>query len=133
MTNFQIGAMYSFEVYAPSILTSSFKNVVAEGVLREAQAKQLGLDTRAMHARVFPYLPSGTPNDPSAYNYALFRTLTGETTILGIPWIRDSTVSLIDAQTLSIKIGNVDATKDIPIIRNALSQLGYNQVDISVM
>lgn len=128
---FDIKSTYSFSVYAEAFLGSNFDNVTVASILDQESANQL-IDTQAMHVAVFPFLPPGTPNDPSAYNYVKFKTQTNGVLVLGIPWIRDSTIQLVDAQTIVVKIGNAKSS-DIARIRNMLNANGFNELDFSII
>ena len=128
--NLQIRSVYNFEVYPVPILGNNFKGVTVLALMdRETAAKEM--DPQAMHINVYPYLPAGTPNDPNGYDYVKIKTTANIVTILGLAWIKPESVQLVSSQTVTVKIGNVSAN-DIPRIRNALVQNGYNALDLSI-
>lgn len=131
MYNFQLKQIYSFDVWPVPILGNNFKNVTVLALLDAESANQQGLDTQALHVQVYPHLPSGTPNRPTDYNYLKIRLSSGETTILGLPWIKDNTVVLVESSTITVKIGDVSPS-DVTAIREALIQNGFNSLEISV-
>lgn len=127
-------SIYSFEVYPVPILGSSFFGVtVLVGSMTEEVARAQGFNTAEMHAQVYPFIPAevGCPDDPSAYDYALIKTQTGEKAILGIPWIKESSIQLITSQQLRMVVDSV-STEDIQKIRNAMASMGFNNVTYSV-
>ena len=127
---FKNRAVYSFDVYPVAILGASFANVTVMGTIDEATAREK-LATAEIHAQVYPFLPSGTPDDPTAYDYLRFKTLTGETVTIGIPWIKPESVVLVDAKTLDITVGQVKS-EDVTIIRNLLVQAGYKNLAMNL-
>ena len=71
------------------------------------------------------------PNDPTQYNYLLVLTQSGTRTILGMPWIDESSISVVNAQTATAVIDGVTA-QDLPLIRQALAANGYNNVALTI-
>ncbi len=130
LTALDIGKTYSFTPYAPELLGNDFQNVVVLSIMDRESANAY-LDTISWHKNIFPMLPAGTPNDPNAFNYALFRTSTGAKVALALAWIKEETVTLIEARTITAKIGNVGAA-DIDRIRHLLVAGNYNNVSISI-
>lgn len=133
MYSYVIGKTYSFSVYASNILGNDFKNVKVTGTIDGANAALLGLDIQAKHAQIYPQVPSsvGMPNDPTQYNYLLVLTQSGTRTILGMPWIDESSISVVNAQTATAVIDGVTA-QDLPLIRQALAANGYNNVALTI-
>lgn len=129
--NFELRKVYDFDVYPSAILGSSFKSVTVMGIVDRDTANQ-SIDTQALHTQVYPFLPNGTPNDPNSYDYVKIRTVSGETTLLGLAWIKDDTVTLVSSTTAQVLIGNV-AASDIPRIRDALVMNGFNNLDIKLV
>jgi hypothetical protein len=127
--DFQINGKYSFEVYPVAVLGTAFKNVQILGTFGEKIAQSLGLDTRAMHAAVYPSLPSYTPNDPSKYLYVQLLLPNGETTIIGMAWIKADTVVTVNLGKFLIEIDNESASESQAII-NALAANGKKVTSI---
>lgn len=130
LTTLDIGKTYSFSPYAPELLGNDFQNVVVMGIMDRVSANDY-LDTIAWHKSIYPVLPPGTPNDPNSFNYALFRTSTGVKVCLALAWIKEETVQLIEARTITAKIGNVGAA-DLDRIRNLLIAGNYNSVELTI-
>lgn len=115
--DFQTNGKYSFDVYPVAILGTAFKNVQILGKFGERTAQALGLDTRAMHAAVFPSLPSYTPNDPSQYNYLQLLLPSGSTTIIGEAWIKADTVQLVTLGKFVVEITDAAASEQNDIVK----------------
>lgn len=127
--NFQIGLTYSFEVYPSAILGTDFKNVKVLAILDKDSANQI-ISTQSMHVNVYPYLPAGTPNSPAGYNYIKILTQSGATTCIGIPWIKESTISVVEFKRATAVIDGV-TLEDGPKIAAALLKNGYPNVKIN--
>lgn len=124
---------YNFETYVPQILTTSFKNVTVTSILDEEDARRGGMNTRELHAAIFPFLPAGScPNDPTAYDYYKLKTATGQTIVVAEPWINPNSVELVDAVTFLVKITGQTAN-DYNRIRNALFGAGIKSIDITTL
>jgi hypothetical protein len=84
-----------------------------------------------MHVAVYPYLNSlGVPDDPSQYDYVKVRTASGTITYLGMPWINESSITVVNSVVLVVTIDNVSSS-DVTNVRNALVQNGFNSITIA--
>ena len=129
--DFQTRLVYSFNLYPSPILGSGFKNVTVQAILDYSTA--LGFaDIEALHENVFQYLPSGTPNRPQDFDYLLLRTDSGATTVIGVPWIIEESIQLIESLTMNVTIEGV-STADGERIRACLSQNGYDKIQIAIV
>lgn len=105
ITDITEGTRVSFEVYPDSYLSNEFKDVILEGVMTPAVARKLGFDLDAAHQNVYPVLVGAgvsVPNDPRQYNYAYITFASGESTWVGIPWIRPGTVVSSEGKKLGL-------------------------------
>ena len=127
---FELKKVYSFDVYPSQLLGNDFQNVTVLSILDFDTALQF-MDVPALHTNVFPTLPAGTPDDPAAYDYVKIKTASGQNTILGIPWINQATIALVESRKMTIVIDGVSAA-DVDRARNALAQNGFNQIAISL-
>lgn len=131
--NFQIGKTYSFTVYPTALLGNGFQGCKVLALMDADTARRAGMDVEASHARIYPTIPTivGMPNDPSQYNYVQILTPAGARTILGIPWIDDSTVIEVTSQNINIVIsGAVPA--DVAKLKGILAQNGYSANTITI-
>lgn len=111
ITDVSEGSRVSFEVYPTAYLANDFKDVTFEGVITPAVARKLGHDLDAAHQNVYPVLVAAgvsVPNDPRQYNYAYVTFASGESTFVGVPWIRPGTVVSSNGKTLSLVFQNRD-------------------------
>lgn len=118
-----IGSHYSFEVYPTAILGNQFKNVKALAVVDAQTARMFGVDIESLHANVYPTLPQGAPDDPYYYSYLYVEQLNGTRTVVGFPWIRQSSLVVSTNQRVTM-IFEDKSPKDIKRIQEALSAIG---------
>lgn len=129
LPNFQIRQVYDFDVWPASIIGNNFKGVTVLALMdNETASKEF--DTQAAHIQVYPLVP-GMVNDPNGYDYVKIKTTSGVTTIVGLPWIKEDTVQLVESRTITVKVGNVSAS-DVPRIREALVQNGFGNLVITI-
>jgi hypothetical protein len=129
-TIFQNRKVYSFDVHPSPILGTGFKNVTVQATLDYQSA--LGFaDIDALHANVYRYLPAGTPDRPQDFDYLLIRTEDGTTTVIGVPYIVEETITLVESLKMTVTIDGVGSV-DIERVRACLSQNGYDKISISM-
>jgi hypothetical protein len=131
MLPFELNSVYSFNTVAPAILGLEFKRVTVLAVLNYSIANTF-INIETNHINIYPYLPTGTVNDPKTYQYLLIKTETGENTVLAIPWIDLDSVTQVTTQSLILTVNNINST-DTTKIRDAMIMLGYNSFTISVL
>ena len=127
---FVVNGKYSFEVFPVQILGNDFKNVTVLGIVHPSIAQNF-LDIEASHIQVYPFLPDGTPDDARGYEYVMLRTLSGETTVLGLPWINTDTIVNVESGTIVVEIVNV-TSQDIQRVSDALIANGFNAFNIKM-
>ena len=119
MANIQdisIGAKISFELYPAAQYGSNFKNVTLTAIFNSDIARMLGMDVIATNQQVYQSLPSGTPNDPTQFDYFQVSFSGGETMILGGPWIREGTLVIHNGKKLTLVFEDIDERgKDLVI------------------
>lgn len=119
------GATVDFIVEAPEILTSGFTNTFINGVIDMDTAQALGLDVRAKHEALYPLIKNkGYADDPASYGYVRVTKENGSTTILGIPWIKESSIVAKQRNRITVDIPDV-GTNDIALVKAALESNGY--------
>lgn len=96
-------SVVNFNTYAPDLLGNNFQRVQIKGFLDHKSAFQY-IDVPAKHANVFPYLPPGTPNDFTKYLYVKVQFPNGKEDVLGVPWINQSTLQVVEETTFLITI-----------------------------
>lgn len=101
---FKRNDIYSFEVYPTSVLGNNYKRLRFVADLDAETARLLNFDAQAMHIKVAPQLPEGSPTDYRAYGYLKFLTEDGQPVILGSTWIRNDTIETISSEHLWVKV-----------------------------
>lgn len=117
---------YDFETYAPSILGTSFKRAEILGIFPFETAVVLSnVELAPLHAEIYSLgrLPAGTPDDPRQYNYYRIKKADGSITIIGEPWIDQSTIKEVVAGKATVFIPNMTST-DIIRLRDMFKQAG---------
>lgn len=128
---FEVGKAYTFSVYPSNIIENVFDYAVCTATFSSDIAQHY-LDITAIHAQVYSYLPSGTPDSAFLYNYVQFQLRDGSRVVLGIPWINTSTITVSDAQMITVNIRGVTANR-INDIRDTLISNGFNDIEIIVV
>ena len=130
--NFTIGDVISFQLYPSAILGTGFQNVKLLAILDMNTLPLLGYDPQALHANVYSTLPQGTPNDPSQYSYLKLLLQNGQTTVIGIPWIIDSSLQVSSTSSIQFTVNNVSPSDQNTILQ-ALAAAGYTAVNMKVV
>lgn len=121
-----IGNSYNFDVYPSQLLGSQFKNFKLVAILDADTTRMLQFDPAAMHAKVYPTLPGGSIDDYLQYSYHKYLTPTGETFIVGAPWIKPGSIETVTSDYLLIKV--LTTPDQVSGVRSSLVSNGY-QVD----
>lgn len=123
-----LGSIVSFELYPSMMIASSYTRARVEAILGFADANKY-IDAKAVHINVYPTLPGGTPNKPESYYYLKLKLLSGEVTVVGVPWIKELTYVVVESNSFRFTVPNV-SVDDEAIIRTQLAALGYKMVDV---
>lgn len=126
---FKVSHSYSFDVYPSPILGTGFSNCTVLSIMDHDSAA-LQVDTMALHAQVYPYLPTGTPDDPTLFTYLKIRLPSGDTTILGSSWVNMATVQEITRTTIVATIKNV-TPNDLDTVRRVLLANGFEHIELT--
>lgn len=126
---FKVSHSYSFDVYPSPILGTGFSNCTVLSIMDHDSAA-LQVDTIALHAQVYPYLPIGTPDDPTLFTYLKIRLPSGDTTILGSSWVNMATVQEITRTTIVATIKNV-TPNDLDTVRRVLLANGFEHIELT--
>lgn len=131
MTKFEVSHSYSFDVYPSNVLGTGFRNCTVLAIMdHDTAAAQV--DTVALHTQVYPYLPTGTPDDPTVYTYIKVKLPNGDITILGMPWINLETIQEVTRTTITATIRDVSAN-DLDKIRRILEANGYDNLRLDIV
>jgi len=125
---FETKKVYKFSTLAPSILGGEFtmmKVITSETIASEVL--QYG-DMHGLNSKLVPLIP-GLSSNANDNTYVVFETETGERVALAYEWIDDATIELIEGVNIRIDVSNA-STADVTIIKNALKELGYLNLNI---
>lgn len=129
--NAGIGDVVSFSLYKDFIGTS-FDHVTIKSVIDGETAAELAVDILARHAKIYPSIKdNNVEDDPYSYNYIGVKFENGRTEVIGIPWIKASSVAVHIKRMLTVMIDEPKDT-DIDIIRSILSQMNYKIISIGI-
>lgn len=120
--------VYNFNVYPSILLGSDFTGSTVISILSPIDAIK-EIDIYAEHARYYPYLPAGVPDDPTSYDYVRIQLSSGNKIILGLTWIDQSSVQLVSSQTATVTLTGV-APADVATLKAILAanNLKYNSI-----
>lgn len=121
----KIGETVSFQTHAPSVLGNNFKNIKVEAVILGSQARLFGVDVVQKHSNVRAFLPEGYPTNPLAYEFLVGTNDQGVQIVVGLPWIKESTIESLIKSDVRLRIKNAGAGH-IPLIRSALAANGFS-------
>jgi hypothetical protein len=130
--DFEIGTIVSFNLYPAAILGTGYTNAKVLAILDSGTAAVLGYDVAARHANVFSTLPSGVPNDFTAYSYLKLLLATGDTTVIGIPWIIQSSLVVASVSSIQFTVQNITPSDQNTILQ-VLSAAGFKAVGMRVV
>lgn len=124
LTHMHHNKIVSFNTYAPAILGGRYDNVKVIGFPSYDSVRQY-FEPISRHRLVYPSLPTGVLNDPSSYMYVELQKSDGTKFALGLPWIVEDSVEVIDSVSYGIDIYNA-TTADAERLRKLLVGAGYS-------
>lgn len=124
--------IYDFETYASNILGTAFKRVEVLGYFPYETAIALFGELGPLHAEVYSTgrLPIGTPDDPRQYNYYRIKKPDGSISVIGEPWIDQSSIVQVTSGSATVLIPNVTTT-DLNRLRDMFRQAGFVNFEIT--
>lgn len=126
-----IGAYASFTIYPAAILGNAFNRVKILAIY-SARIAQRFADVAALHANVYPTLPPGSGELYTDYSYVEVEMPSGQTAILGIPWIVTSTFTLHTNSQAQFVVSNINPG-DVEIIRQQIIAAGYTDITATLL
>ena len=124
MYTLNINSVYDFTFYASAILGSGLTNAKVTALLDFETAIGIA-DVPAIHAKVLPQLPSGTPSDPTKLIYVKLLTNQGATAVMAMDWISAQPVQS-SVTTVSLDI-SLSSLSDQARLTAWLNAGGFNQ------
>jgi len=122
------GNVISFDVYPRNYL-GTFSHVRVEGVLSYDAAVRNGFDPVSLHVRVSPTLPDITPNNARDYSYVVVTDRNNNTSLIGLPWIKEETLIVHTNYTADITVEGLSQGDDARLLQ-VLNRNGFHQVSI---
>lgn len=98
-----LGKSVNLMLVEPSVMGATISGVV-DSIVSATEANRHA-DVYALHNRIYPYLPNGTPDDPAKYGYVLLTTDT-QTQVVGIPWINLPSSEVVESFYVFVDIPN---------------------------
>lgn len=131
ITSSLIGKTIQFETLAPAVLGARYKDVKVLAILDPGTAKMFS-DVLVRHIAVYPYLPPGIVDDHTRYNYVKLEMPNGAIEIMGIPWISESSISVIEQTDIRVVLKG-RSHEDVELVRRALSANGFEDFVVEVI
>lgn len=128
-SDFETGSIYNFTTYAPSLL-GNYNTVSVDGIGNHVVVRGL-IDPAALHAQVYPSLPSTVKDDYREYFYLLLTRPNGQRTAVGLPWIEASSIERIDKRRIVATVENA-GVDDVERIRKILLANNYKVGDVTI-
>ena len=122
-----IGDTISFTVYPSTIIGTTFSYCSIIAILDYRTAQKF-IDVDTLHANVYPTLPDTVPNNPAKYSYLKIFLPSEQESIIGMPWVDESSIVKHEESRIRFTIENV-TSKDVNRIHSLLSANGYHGVD----
>lgn len=123
-----LGKMVSFQLWPSTIITDDFTQVKIVGVVG-SEAAQSYISPARQHTLVYPMLPEGTPNDYRLYDYILVRKQDNTLTAVGIPWVKESTLTVIGSTEYVVTIRD-KTNDDLALLRRVLMENNFTNFSI---
>lgn len=132
---FSIDDVISFNVYPSAILGNSFTRVKVLAVLDADSAKLFGIDPIALHAAIYPTLPTESKNTYKKYNdykYIKIQMPNGTISTIGLPWMNMESVVVVESTTARFTVA-LDSPTDIDEILAILNANGYHSIQVETL
>lgn len=129
MEKLVVGNVVSFSTHAQPILGVNNDNLVVQAILDKESASVYSTDINSLHKNLYSYLPVGTPQDPTDYLFVKLKDTGGNVKVLGIPWIDEDTLTVVERGNLQITIPNV-TFEDRENIIKAITAIGFKPTTV---
>lgn len=108
LPTFKNNDIISFQLVQNGLVGDERIDVVVTGVVKYAIARMIDTSLAIKHANLYPYFKAkvNDVDDPSGYEYLTVTGRNGVVEVIGLPWINDSTMRIIDGRVATIQISN---------------------------
>ena len=104
-----------------TVIKSSFYGVTVEAIATASIAQKIK-DVKSLHLQVKPYI-SGLPNNYDDYSYVIVRMPNGDTEVIGLPWIVETSIQISSKRNYQLILDDIEP-EQVQIIRNTLVNRG---------
>ena len=103
-----IDDIVDFQLVQSGIVGDQRTDVKVSGTLDYNTARMIDPSIQSKHTALYPYFKDKVQNvnDPSVYKYMTCINNNGVTEVIGIPWILDSSYTVVDGRVATIVIAN---------------------------
>lgn len=129
MADFEIKRSYSFQVYPSSMLGNDFNNVTVLAKLDRESAELLE-PVSLRHPLIYPFLPSGTVDNPDDYTYLKLKHPSGVISVIAVEWIQADTVVALEAGKVVVEFNNFTNDR-LSLLRDVLNANGFSGFTIT--
>lgn len=129
MADFEIKRSYSFQVYPSNILGNDFNNVTVLAKLDRESAELLE-PVSLRHSLIYPFLPSGTVDNPDDYTYLKLKHPSGVVSVVAVEWIQADTVVALEAGKVVVEFNNFTNDR-LSLLRDVLNANGFSGFTIT--
>lgn len=86
-TDLKVNTVYSLTLHPERITGRELNDVTFLARMDSTLVSAYGIIPDEEHKKVYASLPAGVPNSGSQYSWLVFRTLSGNLTVIGEPWV----------------------------------------------
>ncbi len=125
------GTRVSFQTNADSVLGGNFTNLMFDGIVGYRTAA-IHEDVAAVHASVIVFLDTSVPEDHREIRYAMFIDHEGKSVVVGVPYINEETLTVVDSLAYQFTVENC-AIGDDAVIKQLLASIGKHAVESKII
>lgn len=129
--NLVVGSVYSVEVYPERIYGKTLTDVTFLGRVDASIVSSMGVIPSVEHKKVYSTLPDGVPNAADQYSWLLFKSISGNTIIIGEPWIVANSITGGDEVDIWDVTGIKGNSNTPERISQVLSMIGIYEYNIT--
>ena len=124
-----VGDIVDFSLVEAGIYGDKRIEVKVIGVAEFEAARLIDPQLLNKHTALYPYFKDavGNVNDPSVYSYMILMNNTGQSEVVGLPWVLESTYKTVSSRTATYVIQNFREEFRSPI-QKFLADLGATYI-----
>lgn len=104
----QNGDIIDFQLVKNGINGDDRVSVKVSGIMGFEAARLIDTELHVKHTALFPYFRDkvGGVDDPTRYNYLIVKDINERLEVIGLPWINEATLKIVDGRNAYITINN---------------------------